>query len=180
MSFGISRLFAGMPLIDGGGMIAIRRICPGEGDLFRKMRLASLKESPSAFSSTYESAVNRTMESWCEQADSTATGTDRCTLLAFSNKSPVGIAAIYRDKSKYEEGEVLQVWVSPDFRSSEVARELLETIFRWCEENGICRVLARVTLGNVRALKFYRKIGFYISHTNSSDANESLILARDL
>ena len=64
-------------------MIEIRRIRLGEGDLFKQMRLTSLRESPHAFSSTYESALNRTAESWSEQADSTAQGSDRSTFIAF-------------------------------------------------------------------------------------------------
>jgi hypothetical protein len=50
-------------------MITIRRIRPGEGRLFREMRLKSLEESPSAFSTTFQYAVERTLESWREQAD---------------------------------------------------------------------------------------------------------------
>ena len=41
------------------------------------MRLTSLRESPHAFSSTYESALNRTAESWSEQANSIAKGNER-------------------------------------------------------------------------------------------------------
>jgi ribosomal protein S18 acetylase RimI-like enzyme len=159
-------------------MISIRRIRPGEGLLFKQLRLAALKESPSAFSSTYESAVNRSRESWFEQADSTAIGTDRCTFLAFADESPVGIAAIYRDKAKKEEGEILQVWVAPDFRGSGVARELLDTALRWCAENGIRRVWATITRGNDRALKFYRKYGF--AHSTGCDAFGNLILVRSI
>jgi hypothetical protein len=79
---------------DGSNMISVRRIQIGEGDLFKRIRLASLRESPSAFASTYESALNRSSESWSEQADSTAQGSDRSTFIAFSGDSPIGIAAL--------------------------------------------------------------------------------------
>ncbi len=159
-------------------MISIRRVRPGEGKLFKELRLASLKESPSAFSSTYESAINRSWESWCEQSDSTATGTDRCTFLAFSDESPVGIAAVYRDKDKKEEGELLQVWVSPDFRGGPLASKLLGAVLRWCDENGIRRVLARVTRVNDRALKFYRKYGFESADSAPCDGAGNLVFVR--
>ena len=94
------------------------------------------------------------MESWCAQADSTAAGTDRCTFLAFSDDSPVGIAAIHRSKSDNEEGEILQVWLSPEYRGSSVARELLHALTQWCAANGIRRVLAAVARDNTRALSF--------------------------
>ena len=161
-------------------MISIRRIHLGEGQLFKELRLASLKESPSAFLSTYESAMGRSRESWNTQADSTAEGKDRCTFIAFSDGFPVGIAAIYRDNKKKEEGEILQVWVSPDFRGRRVARELVETILQWSEENGFQRVLARVTPGNDRALRFYIKCGFDFADPASCDALENRVLVKEI
>jgi RimJ/RimL family protein N-acetyltransferase len=161
-------------------MISIRRIHPGEGQLFKELRLASLKESPSAFSSTYESALARSPESWDEQADSTATGRDRCTFIAFSNGLPVGIAALYRDGDKVPEGEILQVWVSPEFRGSAVARDLLETTLQWGQQNGFQRVWARITLGNDRALRFYQKCGFALVDPTPRDALGYLVLVKDM
>ena len=76
-------------------MITVRRIRIGEGGLFRQMRLTALRESPSAFGSTFESALRRSPESWSEQADSTAQGSDRSTFIAFSGDLPIGIAALY-------------------------------------------------------------------------------------
>jgi len=75
-------------------MRAIRRIQIGEADLFKQMRLASLRDAPYAFSSTYESALRRSAESWREQADNTAQGSDRATFIAFSDDAPIGIAAL--------------------------------------------------------------------------------------
>jgi hypothetical protein len=39
-------------------MISVRRIWVGEGDLFKRMRLAALHESPASFSSTYHVTSN--------------------------------------------------------------------------------------------------------------------------
>jgi ribosomal protein S18 acetylase RimI-like enzyme len=162
-----------------GQVISIRRIRSGEGKLFREIRLASLRESPSAFSSTYESAIARSEESWSDQADSTAAGTERCTFLAFSNKSPVGIAAIYRNGIHKEVGELVQVWISPEFRGSGVACSLMETVLRWCEESGIRKIFAKINLGNDRALKFYRKFGFDFTPSTAGSFPSSLVLVRE-
>jgi hypothetical protein len=53
-------------------MIAIRRIQIDEADLYKQMRLASMRDAPYAFSSSYESALLRNSESWRDQANSTA------------------------------------------------------------------------------------------------------------
>jgi ribosomal protein S18 acetylase RimI-like enzyme len=161
-------------------VISIRRIRTGEGELFRELRLASLKESPSAFSSTYDSAITRSAESWCEQADSAAAGTDRCTFWVFSDESPVGIASIYRNNDKREEGEIFQVWVAPYLRGTEVARDLLDVVLLWCIENGILKVFATLRPGNDRALKFYRKYGFDFANANPCDAPGTRVLVREL
>jgi len=60
-------------------MISVRRIQIDEGELFKRMRLTALCESPFAFASTYETALRRSPESWSEQANSTAQGSERCT-----------------------------------------------------------------------------------------------------
>ena len=161
-------------------MISVRRIQIGEGDLFKRMRLTSLRESPSAFASTYESALNRSSESWNEQADSTARGSDRSTFLAFSGDSPIGIAALYRDKERMDVGEVLQVWVSPEYRSKGVAIDIMDAVFRWAGENGFRTVLAIVAKGNERALRFYRKYGFNFADGTSIDGPDDLVLMKEI
>jgi len=157
-------------------MLSVRRIQVGEGELFKQIRLTALCESPSAFSSTYESALKRSAESWREQADSSAEGSDRATFIAFLDDSPIGIAALYRDKERTDTGEVLQVWVSPEYRGTGVAVSLMDALFRWARESGFRRVLTAVTQGNDRALKFYRKYGFKLARETSSDGPENVLV----
>jgi GNAT superfamily N-acetyltransferase len=145
-------------------MTTLRRIGIGEGPLFRKMRLASLRESPSAFTSTYESALLRSAESWSEQANSTAEGADRATVLAYCGDRPIGIAALYRVEEGSGVGVLLQMWVAPDQRRLGVASALLDALFDWAKENGFREVIARVAPGNERALRLYHKYGFRPAH----------------
>jgi RimJ/RimL family protein N-acetyltransferase len=141
-------------------MISVKRIQIGEGALFKRMRLASLRESPSAFASTYESARRRSLESWSEQADNTSQGSDRSTFFAFSGDSPIGIAALYRHGEGTDVGELLQVWVSPEYRGQGVAIKIMDAVFQWAGENGFRTVVATITKGNARTQRFYRKYGF--------------------
>ena len=141
-------------------MILVRRIKLGEETLFKQIRLEALRESPSAFASTHESALKRSDESWREQAASSAQGSDRATFIAFSDDLPIGIAALYRDKDRMEVGEVLQVWLAPEFRGTGVAQTMLDAVFQWASENSFRTVLATITKGNERARQFYRKYGF--------------------
>lgn len=162
------------------GMLIIRRIQRGEGGLFRRMRLTSLQESPFAFASHYETALKRSEESWNEQADSTADGADRATFLAFYGDSPIGIAALYRDKEGVDRGELLQVWVAPDFRGKGVTSALMATIFRWAAESGFRTIHGAITRGNTRALTFYRKCGFILVEGFSFDGPDDPRLMKSI
>jgi RimJ/RimL family protein N-acetyltransferase len=147
-----------------------RRLNPGEGHLYRAVRLEALRESPEAFSSRYEDAVARSDQSWADQADSSATGSNRATFVTMEDQ-PVGLAALYRDESAANVGELIQMWVAPEMRGGSVATDLLLEIFRWASSNRISYVKAEVMKSNARALRFYEKFGFSLSadnHTASS------------
>lgn len=141
-------------------MISIRRIRVGESDLFKRIRLTALKDAPYAFPSTYDSAIQRSAESWQEQADRSALGSDRATFIVFSEEVPIGMAALYRLEDKVETGELLQVWVSPEYRGTNVIWDLMDTIFTWVGENNFRQIIAGVAKGNARAIRFYSKYGF--------------------
>jgi RimJ/RimL family protein N-acetyltransferase len=161
-------------------MISVRRIGIGEGELFKRMRLVSLRESPSAFASTYESALSRSQKSWCEQADGTAQGSDRATFIAFADDLPIGIAALYRDNAKMDLGEVLQVWVAPEYRSKGVALDIMDAVFQWAGVNGFRTIIATVKKGNKRAFRFYQKYGFNLAAGASFDGPDDPILTKEI
>ena len=151
-------------------MITIRRLQVGEGELFKQIRLRALQEAPYAFPATYAAAIERSPESWREQADRSAQGADRATFIAFSDELPVGMAALYREEDQFDVGELLQVWVSPEYRGTRVIWDLMDEIFRWARENGFRRIIAGVTKGNDRAVKFYMNYGFSMTAERSPSA----------
>ncbi len=160
-------------------MITVRRIRVGEIDLYKRIRLASLQDAPYAFGTTYDSAVQRTNEMWRERAESGMQGSDGAIFFAFSNDLPIGIAAIYRIKDQTETGELMQVWVSSDYRGTNVAWDLMDAIFKWAEENSIRKVIAGVTKVNARALKFYIKYGFSVMDEYARSDSDSVYLGKE-
>ena len=141
-------------------MLTVRRIEPNEGTLYREMRLTSLADSPDAFSTTLESANERSLESWTEQAAGGAAGRDRAIFLAFFDDRPVGIAALYRDAEDRTLGEVVQVWVSPAHRGNGAAGELLDSMLSWARSSSYERLSAWVSGENEKAARFFGKHGF--------------------
>ncbi|MEK7953358.1 GNAT family N-acetyltransferase [Luteolibacter soli] len=153
----------------------VRRLNPGEADLYRAVRLESLRESPEAFATSYESALQRDEGSWQAQADASASGSDRATFVVLADR-PIGLGAIYRNLDQPQEGELIQVWVSPESRGSQVAADLMDALFQWAASNGFGTIRAEVTPDNPRALRFYEKHGFVRtkSHPSSDGTNDLL------
>lgn len=152
-------------------MHIIRRLNIGEAAVYRSLRLEALKDSPEAFSTTYESALERDDNSWISQADSSAHGNDRATFIVFDDR-PIGLAALYRDSDIPSEGELLQMWIAPSHRGGGVAADLLDHLFRWAANHSFTSIRAEVTQGNLRALRFYKKYGF---QPISSEARDLLL-----
>ncbi|MFK7851749.1 MAG: GNAT family N-acetyltransferase [Akkermansiaceae bacterium] len=155
-------------------MTPVRRLRLGEGNLYRQVRLESLKESPEAFGSTYENALARDIDSWSTQADSSADGSDRATYI-IEDTNPLGLAAIYRDDSTSSEGELIQMWVAPELRGKDAAKALLDELFLWAATNNLSIVRAEVYRNNIKALRFYENYGFTIS---SHDSETTVTLAK--
>jgi RimJ/RimL family protein N-acetyltransferase len=156
----------------------IRRLQVGEAELFKQTRLKALQEAPYAFSSTYDSALLRSEESWREQADSTAQGSDQGTFIAFSDGEPIGMAALYRREDQTEVGALLQVWVAPEHRGTGIAWDLMDAIFEWAGENNFRKILSRVRTGNTKAYEFYIKYGFSKSDEFTSPDFDGVCLAK--
>lgn len=161
-------------------MITIRRIGTGEADLYKQIRLSALRDAPYAFTSTYDLALQRSPESWREQADRSAQGSDRGTFIAFSNHTPIGMAALYRLEGQADIGELLQVWVSPESRGTNVIWDLMNFVFKWAKENNFRRIIAGVTKGNARALKFYSKYGFSVIDVSLPNESEGVSLVKEV
>lgn len=136
-----------------------RRIRPGEVQLFKSLRLRALQDAPYAFSSTYEAALQRTDQSWQEQAEQTARGADRATFFAFMGDEAIGMAALYRLEEQEQVGELLQVWVAPGQRGGQTAKCLIDGVFAWASANHFWKIVAVVHRENHRAIQFYLRYG---------------------
>src|SRR5277367_660452 len=108
-------------------MNAVRRIKAGEVEIYQRLRLAALKDSPEAFATTHESALARTAESWSAQVEEAVQGEDRAIFLAFRDYEAVGMAALYRDEDHPQTGEILQMWIALPSRRQGIGKQLLDT-----------------------------------------------------
>lgn len=155
----------------------IRRLKPGEFDLYRRLRLESLRESPEAFLTSLESARARDEAGWTAQADGAASGPDRAIFILLAD-GPAGLAALYRDSVLPAEGELVQVWVAPSFRGRGAAAALMDAVFEWAASNNFMTVRAEIARSNPRALNFYKKYGFTPPPSRADSEAEPWLLIR--
>lgn len=140
--------------------ITVRQIRTDEGHLLAELRLAALKDAPSAFSSTYETEVGRGPEEWADRARLGASGAERVTFLAFDDNSPVGLVGGYRPEPEGLLVELVSMWVSPDARRQGAGLALVRGVLRWAETSGARLVGLWVVRGNPPATALYEKAGF--------------------
>eukprot|EP00008_Paramoeba_atlantica_P010072 CAMPEP_0201483700 /NCGR_PEP_ID=MMETSP0151_2-20130828/7903_1 /ASSEMBLY_ACC=CAM_ASM_000257 /TAXON_ID=200890 /ORGANISM="Paramoeba atlantica, Strain 621/1 / CCAP 1560/9" /LENGTH=175 /DNA_ID=CAMNT_0047866977 /DNA_START=25 /DNA_END=552 /DNA_ORIENTATION=- len=173
-------------------MITIRRLKKGEAGLYKRVRLAALKEAPFAFGSTFEGALQKSEEAWIRQADEASEGSDRAIFVVVDEEKKdffVGLTALYRSPQTQEEeeeegkkkkmGEILQVWVHPEYRGKKVAMDLMNHVFQWGKENHFRRIIANVSKTNLRAIGFYEKFGFQYTDEFPADGPDEFLLIKN-
>lgn len=120
----------------------------------KRVRLAALLDTPTAFGVSHSTAANYSDEQWKERASSTRTE----FWLAFKDHTPVGmIGAAVSDTHRYN---LIGMWIEPSARGSGVASRLVEAVKRRAIEKGHDRVFLDVSPDNTRAAHFYLKQGF--------------------
>lgn len=142
-----------------GAEVATRTLGPGNGALYRALRLRALEESPDAFGDTFEQAAARPEAFWHECLRDGRPGTDY-PVLATIDGEPAGLAWGRRDSSDEAIVRVYQMWVAPEWRGRGAGARLLDAVLDWAENLGARRVELSVTCGNVAAEALYRQVGF--------------------
>lgn len=121
----------------------------------KTIRLAALRDAPTAFGVTYASAAAYTDEQW----QARAAGTDKAEyLLAFDGQQAVGIVAgVINGNDEYN---LIAMWVHPEYRGSGVAGRLIAAIKERALARGHRRIVLDVAPENVSAAKLYQRQGF--------------------
>lgn len=117
------------------------------------MRLASLRDSPKAFSATLKGAEARDEKAWREDL---ATRTQFVAMVA---DDAVGTAGgIAEPTARF--GELISMWVAPQWRGKGVGARLIEEVAGWAAAVGFGELRLWVVEGNQFAERAYAKAGF--------------------
>ncbi|HEU4376363.1 MAG TPA: GNAT family N-acetyltransferase [Telluria sp.] len=133
----------------------IRRATEADWETLREIRLASLRDAPTAFGVSHASAAADSDSQWRERAS----GRGRAEfLLAFVDGAAVGmVGGALSAKSEFN---LIAMWVRPEHRGTAAASLLVEAIKERAAARGHARVVLQVAPDNFRAAAFHQRQGF--------------------
>ncbi len=138
--------------------IGVRRIATGDGPNLRALRLASIADSPGAFTTTLRTAEARTEEQWESVAAAHAISDDQATWFAESDGAQVGMISAFLTADNVVTMSAL--WAAPGFRRLGVAELLVAVVREWAIGVGGRELRQWLVARNEHALAFHRGLGF--------------------
>lgn len=128
---------------------------------YRDIRLAALKDAPSAFASTWQEEASLAAVRWIERAQRSEDGHLGTIVMAADDADRwVGLAGGYRPGDRGADAELISMWVAPDRRGQEIGPELVRAVLAWAESHRADSVGLWVNAANWPAIRLYEKAGF--------------------
>jgi len=138
----------------------IRRLTPADAIAFQRLRLAALKDTPSAFACSYEEEKDLAA---CTVAGRLAEKAGCGSLGAFEGETLVGIVALGRESLRKlaHKAWIGGLYVQPQARGKGLARALLaEALSLARSVPQVKQVHLCVNAGNASAIHLYESVGF--------------------
>jgi ribosomal protein S18 acetylase RimI-like enzyme len=140
----------------------IRRLVPSDAAAFQVLRLAALRDCPSAFSSSHEEECGTPLATIEGRL---ASDSGRNLFGAFDGAELVGMVGVGREGARKlrHKAFIRGMYVARAHRSNGVGRQLLEHALAFAESmQGLGQITLAVTAGNAAALALYESMGFHV------------------
>ncbi len=135
-------------------MIHLQILAPNDWQLWRKLRVAALTESPAAFGSVladWQGAGDREQR-WRERLTGVA-----LNVIAYVDGKPAGMVS---GDWNAPDVELISLWVAPFARGRGVGERLVEMVVEWARDQQAPRVVLSVRDHNAPAIRLYCRQGF--------------------
>jgi len=137
--------------------IAIRVLGEPDWELYRKVRLSALEESPQSFTATLDDEADRDEQFWRDRM------TRSHRLLAERDQQPQGIISLGPDSHKPLTGEIFGLYVFPQVRGTGVSWKLVEAAANLAVQDGYRQIFYWAGTDNPRAIGFAKNFGFRLT-----------------
>ena len=148
-------------------------------ELFRKVRLEALEESPLAFCSTYGREAQFEPEEWMRRVERW-NGERGIGYLALENGLGCGIAGGFLDEAEPGRADLVSMWTAPAYRRLGVGRQLVEAVMGWARLRGAHSLRLMVTSSNEAAIGFYRRLGFQDTGATAPYPNDAALVEHEM
>ena len=147
----------------------VRRLTPADAPEFRRLRLKALRESPTAFGSTYAEEARRPLAAFKTRLEARA---DNWVFGSLHGQQLIGVLRLVREQGKKErhKATIYGLYVAPSERRRGIARKLLaEAIATARKLKGLRQIRIGVVTSNAAARALYVKAGF-VEYGKEEDA----------
>ncbi len=160
-------------------MQTLERITASNALVFKTVRLAALRDSPSAFGSTYAHESQLSDADWLQRA--AARCSDRSTgYLAMDSAAACGLISGFLDKQDPHKAHLVSMWVAPSHRRTGIGRSLIDAVVTWARDRGVNSLYLTVTSNNQAAIEFYRRNGFSMTGETVPYPNDPLLFEYEM
>jgi ribosomal protein S18 acetylase RimI-like enzyme len=155
-------------------LINIEPITSERALAFKATRLRALKDSPTAFSSTYARESQLPDEEWFKRSVRWSSD-GSIGYIAFEEDSACGLVCCYAEKEDPRRAHIISMWVDPSYRRAGIGSKLITAVCAWAKNRGLRELKLMVTDVNQGAIEFYRRLGFRMSGASQPYPNDAAI-----
>lgn len=160
-------------------LITIEPIARENMGVFRTVRLHALRDSPSAFGSTYAREADFSESEWLARVERWS-GEKGVGFLAMDGQTPCGIAGALLESEDGSRAQLVSMWTSPLYRRKGVGRLLVNAVFDWARQREVKMLSLMVTSGNDSATRFYERLGFAMTGRTEPYPNDPAMLEYEM
>ncbi|TKC91610.1 GNAT family N-acetyltransferase [Trinickia terrae] len=140
--------------------LTVRRIAADQGETYRELRTASLREAPYAFGETLDEVLSADAATFAETAALHAVSAVSTTFILYTEGHPAGLICAFFDETPQHHAFVCELWVAPAVRHLRGGEMLVNSASAWLAEQGAPEVYAWLADANRNAMRFYERLGF--------------------
>jgi ribosomal protein S18 acetylase RimI-like enzyme len=140
---------------DSPRSLRVEALTENEWSRLQAIRLAALRDDPSAFLSSHKQEVGYNERQWRQEFSRGQWN------VVLANNKEIGLLGVTREETTPEQECYLEyLWIAPEFRRVGVGSFLLSTVLDRLRDSGVRTVWLYVLDGNHRAMSLYQRFGF--------------------